>query len=160
MPSHDDRNVFLRKIEFAVLILAFLTPFILASKLFFSLRDGSTSIQTQTHGHVFKPGEHVQYSLNNKWTVIHCTCPSSDRYTMWKGQILKMMTMLGPLADHVDVIELAPEHLHFKANWDKPLIEGALLLVDHQGYLALGYDYHKEPKRAFIEVKKLLKATV
>lgn len=145
--------------ELILILAVFTLPFLWATHFYWSITQPGAERQTHTHGHLFAPSEHVNRTFSQKWTLVHLAQKENPRYELWQEQLKKIESMLGPLADQIEFSELEPQSLQIEAQWDYALENGALLLVDRQGFLALGYRYDNEPKKAFIEMKKLLKAT-
>lgn len=145
--------------ELLMILLVFALPFVWATHYYWTLTQPGALRTTKTHGHLFAPAEYIEGNFSQKWTLVHAIRSESQRYELWQEQLKKIEIMLGPLSDQVEFKEHDAQLLNLHANWDYDLDQGAILLADRQGYLALGYSYDHEPKKAFIELKKLIKAT-
>lgn len=146
--------------ELILIIFMFLAPIFIASYLYIGFVKNDLHIEPKSYGYLFQPGERVDLSFDKRWTLIHFTDPSSQRYLMWCEQVDKIKVMLGLLADQVSFIEMDGREQQLSSSWDYSLEQGGFLLVDNNGYIALGYRYEQEPKKTFIELKKIIKATV
>ena len=148
------------KRELGFILLFFFLPLSLSTYLYIAVINDSLTLKSKSYGYLFKSGERLEQDYDKRWTVLHLIDKSNSRSQLWREQLVKMNIMLGPLADSVDFIEINPMRVNQQFSWTHQLDKGALLVVDNRGFLALGYTYEQEPKRTFIELKKLVKATV
>lgn len=148
------------KKELLLILLLFFAPIFIATTLYFKIVNKTLSLSPTSYGYLFSPGEMLEGSYSGRWTLLHVGNEKSPRHKMWQQQLGKMQTMLGPLSDHVSFMEVSARDIPTDFSWNYQLEEGGLLLVDHRGYLALGYSYDQEPRKTFIELKKLVKSTV
>lgn len=147
------------KRELGFILLFFFLPLSVATYLYYGVVNHSFALESKSYGYLFKPGEALERTYDKRWTVLHLIDKSSSRSDLWQQQLVKMQIMLGPLSESVDFVEMNPNKIKQDLSWTHQLDEGALLVVDNRGFLALGYTYEQEPKRTFIELKKLVKAT-
>lgn len=140
----------------------FLLPLFAAVSYFSFLSSGRLPLTTSSYGHLFPPGVKWQgHYHEGSWSFIHLPQRTSSRFDLWCQQTSLIEQMLGPLsekfADKIDDSQVRPGLL--LESWDYSLEKGALLVVDARGYLVLGYSYDQEPRKVFIELKKLIKST-
>ena len=148
-----------KSMELFFIVTLFFVPFFLATTLYINVSQDPASFATKTYGYAFQPGENLDRSFDSRWTILHCSNPSSDRYSIWEQQLPVIKKMLGPLGDHVNIEENTDPLVQSALSLPYPIDNGAILLVDNRGFLALGYHYDQEPKKIFLEIKKLVKLT-
>lgn len=113
-----------------------------------------------SHGTVFSPAIYLEReSLNDQWTLLVLGPSTEHQELVKKWQDLPafflnaslVISALDPLILPIDVIASL-------SNADPTLLQhsGSLLLVDPQGYIAIGFDQDVCVQSVFADLKKIL----
>jgi cytochrome oxidase Cu insertion factor (SCO1/SenC/PrrC family) len=146
------------------LICCFVLPVFLAYRYHAAILKGSSVLKTTAHGLLLKPGTKFDFNdVSDRWTLVILKPKNcSQRCELWLNELPYFPVVLSKYDFKTQVFSLndlpLQNELLNQITWDIHE-DGSVLFVDKRGYVALAYPFAANPKKAFLDVKKLLATT-
>lgn len=149
------------------LLLCFISPWIIATSYFYYFQRANARPEPSLScGVLITTGTQLsnQPQINNNWTLLYLPPNKNllqERFLLWKeqGQIfpsfLKKQNLTIEFSKENQLDSLAHSSLQRSLSWDINQ-EGAVILIDPNGFVAIAFSYNEPPKQAFFTVKKLV----
>jgi hypothetical protein len=147
------------------LICCFITPILLAYWHYTEVISGKMFLPKKAHGVLMKPGTQVDLQFP-AWTLVAVVPEAcTGRCQLWLNELPYFPAVLYKYdlfihhipSDDWAALDQNKPSIESQLKWN-PSQDGGVFFIDKAGFVAVAYSFDANPKKVFLDVKKLLVA--